>query len=127
MAWTNFYVFYVIVILFSKFKSLMLLITTYNYRVANESTLRSREPTLCNTHAHVSTARGVWSAIVKKIVHTHYFCIFWVLSIQIGYSMYVVNGECINQFYSFWKSPIPMDGWILWGTGLYAQELKYHV
>ena len=35
-------------------------------RLENKSTLRSRKSTLRDTHAHVSTARHVRSAIVQK-------------------------------------------------------------
>ena len=34
-----------------------------------------------------------------KIMHAHYFSIFWVSSIQIGCSMRVVYWECMKLFY----------------------------
>ena len=41
--------------------------------VENELKLRSRKSTLRNAHAHISTARDVWSAILQKIMHSRFF------------------------------------------------------
>ena len=32
-----------------------------------------------------------------EIMHAHYFCVFWVSSIQIGCSMRIVYAECKNE------------------------------
>ena len=45
------------------------------------------------THTRVRCLECNWT----KIMHARYFRVFWVLSIQIGYSMCIVYAECMNS------------------------------